>query len=115
MTASRATYDRSIIRNVEKNVLAQVQRQLPTLVHKGVQDALTRGIAANHERKVQNGVLEPATVGKCREVWNALDKLHAEGKSDLEHIRRYAAANGWNTRNTVIEFYLWRRFQSGQV
>ena len=73
--------------------------------------AKATGIKIQKDRETRNDVTRPSAGGACAAVWEACDKLHAEGlmpKPAL--IKPIAQANGWNTNNAVIEMYQWRKF-----
>lgn len=63
------------------------------------------------EREVRNGVKRPGEGGLCAAVWAALDSMHAAGVvPTAKDVRDLATAKGWNSSNSSIEFYQWRRF-----
>jgi hypothetical protein len=68
--------------------------------------------AAKPEREVRNGVKRPKDGGKCAEVWEALDQLHAAGVVPTsKDVRDLATAKpGWNENNAMAELSAWRKF-----
>lgn len=58
----------------------------------------------------------PLKAGKCQAVWEYLDEQLAKGNTPDSKLAKNAAAMfGWNTNNTVTEFYSWRKARSTQV
>lgn len=115
---------------VEKVVTDLVAQRMPEVIHEGVHKAITEAqrvttpsaaqIAqaqadALHRARTQNGVKEPGVEGKCRDAWNALSVLSQKEPVTVASARAVAQANGWNERNTVIEFYRWKRFHGYQA
>lgn len=101
----------SIEAQFERAVLERLNLVLPAAVHEAVHACLT--VAANDpvERKVQNGIREPQANGRCDAVWKRLDKMRGAGmQPTLAEAQAVSAAEGWNSNNTRIEFYNWRRF-----
>ncbi len=61
------------------------------------------------ERRIRNGVREPARGGKCWKIWNRLDKLQ-ERTGQEPTVAQATKFRGVNENNARIEFYNWRRF-----
>lgn len=71
------------------------------------------GSGLKHEpnREKRNGVTRPSVGGKCRAVWDALDRdVKAGQQPDAKRVRELAEANGWNATNAMCELYAWRKF-----
>jgi len=71
------------------------------------------GTGLKHEknRETQNGVTRPSAGGKCRAVWDALDRdVEAGQQPDAKRVKELAEANGWNPNNAMCELYAWRKF-----
>jgi len=115
---------------VEKVVTDLVAQRMPDVIHEGVHKALIEAqrvhapspthvaqaqADALQRARTQNGVREPGTEGKCRDAWNALSALSQREPVTVASARAVAQANGWNERNTVIEFYRWKRFHGYQA
>lgn len=59
-----------------------------------------------------NGARQPQPGnGKCRAVWDACTAMVAAGQVPTPAaLKQWAAANGANATNAVIELYAWRKF-----
>jgi hypothetical protein len=69
------------------------------------------GLKIEKNRETKNGVTRPSIGGACRDVWDALDAIVAEGgKPTAKDVRGLAQHEGWNINNALIEFYQWRKF-----
>lgn len=78
---------------------------------KAAPKAAAKGIKIEKDREEQNGVKRPSVGGACRAVWDVCDKLYADGVMPKPAvIKPIAEEKGWNTNNTVIEMYQWRKF-----
>ena len=119
-----------IERNVEMEVMKAVterQSALSEIVHEAVHKALTLALVPKlvkeeddhpipraggrlQHREIKNDIMRPAPGGRCDAVWSELDKLHGKKKATLEAIQAISDKKGWNSTNTRIEFYRWRKF-----
>jgi hypothetical protein len=63
-------------------------------------------------RPEQNGIKRPSAGGLCRAVWDACDDLRAklDRIPTSKEIKQMAGEKSWNSNNTMIEFYQWRRY-----
>lgn len=69
------------------------------------------GIKIEANREKRNGVTRPSVGGKCRAVWDALDRdVEAGQQPDAKRVRELAEVNGWNPNNAMCELYVWRKF-----
>lgn len=71
------------------------------------------GYKVEKDRPEQNGVIRPSKDGKCRQVWDKCDELRAANGGEApsaKQMREVSEGMGWNTNNTMIEFYQWRKF-----
>lgn len=70
-----------------------------------------KGIKIEKDREERNGVKRPSIGGVCREVWDYLDRIVAEGAvPTVGLVKLRAEKEGWNLNNASIEFYQWRKF-----
>ncbi len=71
------------------------------------------GYKVEKDRPEQNGVIRPSKDGKCRQVWDKCDELRTANGGEApsaKQMREVSEGMGWNTNNTMIEFYQWRKF-----
>jgi hypothetical protein len=99
-------------RKLTKVVLANVQQTIHQALSE-IEPSKTNivpaiGPAANP--RVSNGVREPGPTGKCRAAWDAFSARAEKSDLVLKDVKELAVQRGWNTRNSIIEFYRWRRF-----
>lgn len=95
-----------------KKVNAAVQKAVATPAKAKSEAATPRNVDKSREER--NGVKRPKAGGKCAAVWDALDKMLANGTGDtptLANIREWAAENEQNANNAQIEFYQWKRWK----
>lgn len=89
--------------------LAQIERGASGPKHKNRHTGT--GLTIEKNREERNGVKRPSAGGKCRAVWDALDRdVEAGQQPDAKRVKELADANGWNPNNAAIEFYQWRKF-----
>ena len=70
------------------------------------------GLKIEKGREERNGVTRPSVGGKCRAVWDLLDKYRDQCGElpTAQVVRQLADEEGWNANNAAIEFYNWRKF-----
>lgn len=99
---------------IELEVIKRVTKVLPGAVHAAVQGVMGINLDDRRatDRKVRNGVKEPKPGGKCRGVWDELDRELREGHAvpSLPDFMKAAEQKGINPNNARIEFYNWKRF-----
>lgn len=72
----------------------------------------SKGITIQKVRPTQNGITRPSDGGKCARVWMECDAYHAANNAvpKPKYMKEWAAAQGLNANNAVIEMYQWRKF-----
>lgn len=103
---------------MEKALLAKLTPQLVEAVRETVHLVLAQAPAPDVKppsdtRRVRNGVTEPPVGGKCRAIWEELDKLVLAHKGAVPKVTDVMAAardSGLNENNARCEYYYWRRF-----
>lgn len=96
--------------NMTKAITDKVLHQLAIEVPKAVEGALR--VVQMETRKVPVSV-GPINEGKCKAIWNELDKLVAAGKQpDIATVRKLAARKHWNDNTSRIQFYRWKQAHS---
>ena len=59
----------------------------------------------------QHGIKRPSQGTKCRAVWDAMDKLLAQGETPTSKLmRQLALVVDWNPNNATAELSSWRKF-----
>lgn len=100
--------------NMTKAITDKVLHQLAIEVPKAVEGALR--VVQMETRKVPvktAPTVGPINEGKCRAIWNELDKLVAAGKEpDIATVRKLAARKHWNDNTSRIQFYRWKQAHS---
>lgn len=101
---------------IEKALLARLTPQLIDAVRETVHLVLAQApveAAPSDARRVRNGVTEPPAGGKCRAIWEQLDKLVLSRKGEVPNVTDTMAAArdaDLNENNARCEYYYWRRF-----
>lgn len=102
---------------MEKALLAKLTPQLIEAVRETVHLVLAQAPvetkAPTDTRRVRNGVTEPPAGGKCRAIWEQLDKLVLAHKGEVPKVTDVMAAareSDLNENNARCEYYYWRRF-----
>lgn len=101
---------------LEKALLAKLTPMLidniRATVHLVLADAPAKA-APEGTRLVRNGVTQPPAGGKCRAIWDELDKLVVANKGQVPKVTEIMAAAreaDMNENNARCEYYYWRRF-----
>lgn len=112
--------DNHTARTLEAKVLRKLKRSLSEAVHEAVRElandppSLPKGKhASDKERPSRRGVTRPLPGGLCDAVWAELDKIYARRKKappTLHEILEIGRKKGWNTNNTRVEYYCWRKY-----
>ncbi len=88
--------------------LENLEKRLAQLERERIEDARVE-TEANPE--IRNGVKRPREGTKCRQVWDAMDKLFAEGETPTSKLmRQLALVVNWNPNNATAELSGWRKF-----
>ena len=101
---------------IEKALLARLTPQLIDAVRETVHLVLAQApveATPKDARRVRNGVTEPPVGGKCRAIWEELDKLVLASKGEVPKVTDIMAAArdaDLNENNARCEYYYWRRF-----
>ncbi len=72
----------------------------------------SEGIKIEKNREERNGIKRPSIGGACRKIWDYCDTyFDAKGVAPKpKECKAFAALNGLNLNNAVIELYQWRKF-----
>lgn len=72
----------------------------------------SNGLKIEKDREERNGVKRPSAGGKCRGVWDMLDRMTAKAGSPppAKYARLEASAQGFDKTTTMVQFYRWRKF-----
>lgn len=78
---------------------------------KGVRRTRGRGIAIEKNREEKNGIKRPSIGGKCRAIWDALDRLNKEVQfPTAKDARLLSDKYGWEPMTCLLQLYAWRKF-----
>lgn len=68
----------------------------------------SNGLKIEANRETRNGVTRPSIGGKCRAVWDMLDRIGISATA--KQAREQASELGFDKTTTMVQFYRWRKF-----
>lgn len=106
--AALRRFERKLTKAVFANVQTTIRQAIAEI--EPSKTSIVPGIGPASLPRISNGIREPGSSGKCRAAWDAFTALGEKNDVVLKQVKDLATQRGWNLRNTIIEFYRWRKF-----